>query len=56
MARTEGVERIAWTRSPTMMDNARMWPGGGWPEELYKRMLNGECPEASSVMGMGNRL
>jgi hypothetical protein len=34
MAKTEGLETVAWPRGPTLTDNAKMWPGGGWPEEL----------------------
>jgi hypothetical protein len=28
------VRTDSMAEKPTMMDNARMWPGGGWTEEL----------------------
>jgi hypothetical protein len=34
MARTEGLEQVAWPGEPTLTDNARVGSGWGWPEEL----------------------
>jgi hypothetical protein len=54
MAVTGGLEWVEWPRDPTLTDNGMEWPGGTRHEDLWNIMFNGMCPEASSVLGMGN--